>query len=334
MGIKAEAITKDANAIIGLIHEDDMAGFRQSLVETMTNISPWVWEGRFKTVEKGVRWFQGASTPALQEDGVTILWDGILLDVTSQKEAEERLRLQEAQLVGTSKLVALGEMAGGVAHEINTPLNAILFCAEQIQHSLKEENVDKDEMLELSGLILQTSQRIAKIVRGLKSFARDGSNEEFEAADIEVLIDETLSLCGQRMMQSGVKLTFVKPKDSIMASCRSVQMSQVILNLLNNSFDAVVGTKDPWIKLEIKSDSKMAYIVVTDSGAGLSAEVRAKLFQPFFTTKALGKGTGIGLSISRGIIEAHRGKLYVDQSSPNTKFIVEIPLEVQLQVAI
>ena len=332
LGVKSEKIVSDANAIIGLIHEDDMASFQESLVVTMRDLSPWHWEGRLRTENKGLRWFQGASTPFMQDDG-SILWDGLLLDITAQKEIEERLRMQDAKLASTSKLVALGEMAGGVAHEINTPLNAILLCADQIQSSLRDDTVDKQEMLEMSGLISETAQRIAKIVRGLKSFARDGSKEDLEDTDAEMLVDETLSLCRQRMEQNGVKLNFVKPAYPIVMNCRSIQIGQVILNLLNNSFDAVIGTVDPWIKLEIKSDGQIVYFEVTDSGPGLPAEVRARLFQPFFTTKEFGKGTGIGLSISKGIIESHHGEILVDDTSPNTKFVVAIPLDSQLSLA-
>ncbi len=332
LGVKSEEIVGNANAIIGLIHEDDMASFQESLVVTMRDLSPWHWEGRLRTANKGLRWFKGASSPVLQDDS-SILWDGLLLDITAQKETEERLRMQDAKLVATSKLVALGEMAGGVAHEINTPLNAILLCAEQIQSSIKDNNVDPNEMLEMSGLISETAQRIAKIVRGLKSFARDGSKEDLEDTDAEMLVDETLSLCRQRMEQNGVKLNFVKPQVPIMMYCRSIQISQVILNLLNNSFDAVVGTPEPWIKLEIKSDEHTVSFEVTDSGPGLSGEVKTRLFQPFFTTKEFGKGTGIGLSISKGIIESHHGKLFVDDSSPNTKFVVVIPSELLMKQA-
>lgn len=333
LGIMSEEIVRSANVIIDLIHEDDMASFQQSLVVTMQELSPWHWEGRFNTATKGLRWFKGASIPALQDDG-SILWDGILFDITSQKETEERLRLQDAKLAATSKLVALGEMAGGVAHEINTPLNAILFCAEQIQNSVKEEALDQDEVLEMSGLISETAQRIAKIVRGLKTFARDGSNEPLEEAELESLVDQTLSLCRERMELHGVKLIFEKAAVPTRVNCRSVQMGQVILNLLNNAFDAIVGTDNPWVKVGIRSSATSVFLEVTDSGQGLSEEVKAKLFQPFFTTKELGKGTGIGLSISRGIIEGHKGSITVDDNSPNTKFVIEIPFESQLQEAV
>lgn len=324
LGVDADSIYADAQAVISLVHKDDLASFEQSLLVTIQNLTPWRWEGRFWSREKGLRWFQGASTPVRQADG-SIIWDGILFDVTAQKEAEEKLRLQEAQLAGSSKLIALGEMAGGVAHEINTPLNAILFCAEQIQCSLKENSFDKRELSEMSELISETAQRIAKIVTGLKTFARDGSSEAFEVTSLETIVDQTLILCSQRMQQNGVRLEFIKPTDPIIVSCRTVQLGQVVLNLLNNAFDSVVDSKWPWIKIAIRADQYSAYIEVTDSGGGLTPEVRAKLFQPFFTTKGPGKGTGLGLSISKGIVEAHEGRLYVDESAPNTRFVVELP---------
>ena len=324
LGVTAEEIIKDASAIINLIHPDDVSSFQESLEITIKNLTPWRWEGRF-CAGNGFKWFQGGSTPLKENDG-SILWDGILFEITSQKEAEERLRFQEAQLASASKLVALGEMAGGVAHEINTPLNAILFCADQILNSLGEDSFEKDEIIEMSTLISETSQRIAKIVRGLKAFARDVSHEPMETVDLEGVIEESLDLCRQRLNQNGIDIKIVRPREPVLVHCRSVQLGQVLLNLINNSFDAVISTAEAWVIIEVKVEGSTVKIEVSDSGKGLSPSVVKKLFQPFFTTKGPGKGTGIGLSISKGIVESHEGSLYFDHASENTKFVIELPL--------
>lgn len=332
LGVSADAIIRDPQAIISLIHKDDMPAFEASLVKTISELSPWKWEGRFWAFGNTPLWFRGASSPVKQDDG-SIIWDGLLIDVTLQKEAEQKLKEQALQLAGTSKLVALGEMAAGVAHEINTPLNAILFCAEQIQSSIKANSVDKVEIEQMSEVIVETSQRIAKIVRGLKAVARDGSSDPLELTPIEWIVEQALSLCSYRILQNGINVDFVKPKMPIAIDCRAVQIGQVLLNLLNNAFDAIVDSENPWIKIEAKIDSFKVLIEVTDSGTGLTNEIRQKLFEPFFTTKGLGKGTGIGLSISQGIVKAHNGKMFLDETSPNTRFVVELPFKAESKAA-
>lgn len=115
------------------------------------------------------------------------------------------------------------------------------------------------------------------------------------------------------------------PHHEIKISCHPAQISQIILNLLNNSFDAVSVLEEKWVRLVVKENKNDVEIQVTDSGKGIPYEYQSKLTQPFFTTKASGKGTGLGLSISQVIAEAHHGELYLDKESKNTRFIVKLP---------
>jgi C4-dicarboxylate-specific signal transduction histidine kinase len=106
---------------------------------------------------------------------------------------------------------------------------------------------------------------------------------------------------------------------------RPVQLSQVFLNLLNNAFDAIEGAPSPWIRVELYSEDDFIEVSVTDSGPGVAKEIRSRIMEPFFTTKPLGKGTGLGLSVSAGIMKAHHGSLFLDETSPNTRFVVRMP---------
>ena len=108
-------------------------------------------------------------------------------------------------------------------------------------------------------------------------------------------------------------------------NCRSTQIEQVLLNLLSNSYDAIVNTPGPWILIVVKSNGQTAEISVTDSGKGIAPEIVSKIMQPFYTTKEVGKGTGLGLSISLGIIKSHHGEFYYDQNSKNTRFVIQLP---------
>ncbi|MEW6058238.1 MAG: ATP-binding protein [Bdellovibrionota bacterium] len=261
----------------------------------------------------------------------------------SLKREQERTReLQESQriiveqqqaLVTSSKMSALGEMAGGVAHEINNPLAAIKSLSSQIQEVLRDEQLDKKLLTEMASDVEKTTDRISKIVQGLRSFSRDGSKDPHQVVNVRQLIEETLSLCKERFKKSGIALTVDDFEQNLCFDGQSTQISQVILNLLNNAHDAISDLKDKWIKLSVSESSSWIEIRVTDCGAGIPKKNKDKIFQPFFTTKEIGKGTGMGLSISTGIIRSHHGELRLDQMSPNTCFVIRLPKKLSVKIA-
>lgn len=303
-----------------IVHQDDRQRTAGSATALRLGQPVTNFENRYLAKDGSVKWFTWSALFVASEGLVYAAGKNI----TEIKEKELLIEEQRAHMLAASKLASLGEMAGGVAHEINTPLNAILFCAEQIQSTAKE--IENEEVQELGGLVGETAQRISKIVKGLRAFARDGSFEEPETAEVQIVIEQALSLGRERIAQNGIELKVSYPTASCFIDCRSVQIGQVVLNLLNNAFDAVVGKPEPWISIDVAVLQEKVRIEVSDSGPGLPPEVRAKLFQPFFTTKGVGKGTGIGLSISKGIIESHDGSLFFDFASSNTKFIIELPV--------
>jgi signal transduction histidine kinase len=122
-----------------------------------------------------------------------------------------------------------------------------------------------------------------------------------------------------------VNLRVEVPNMNLMLECRPTQISQIILNFLNNSFDAVGKLPEKWIEVSVEELTNEIKIQVTDSGAGIDKSLENKIGQPFFTTKEPGKGTGLGLSVSRGLAEKHEGKIYLDKNCPNTRFVLLVP---------
>jgi C4-dicarboxylate-specific signal transduction histidine kinase len=122
-----------------------------------------------------------------------------------------------------------------------------------------------------------------------------------------------------------VNLDIVAVEDG-QVNCRPTQLSQVLLNLLSNAFDAVSALSEKWVRLTVTQEEQKLIIKVIDSGNGIPSDIAEKIMQPFFTTKVIGKGTGLGLSISRGIIESHEGALFYDPSEKNTTFVIELPI--------
>ncbi|MGE0763133.1 MAG: sensor histidine kinase [Bdellovibrionales bacterium] len=239
--------------------------------------------------------------------------------------ANQALIEAQSRLMNTTKMSALGEMAGGIAHEINTPLAVIQMRTEQLQEILLEhKDLDKNFVLQTAATILNTVKRISKVIKGMRNFARDGAADAMEKTSLNKIIADTLSLCQERFKDNGVELT-VEWGPDVEIECRFVEISQILLNLCNNAFDAVQNLSERWISISVKENQGSVEISVIDSGDGIPEKIRDKIMQPFFTTKRVDKGTGLGLSLSKRIAEGHGGKLILDHRSAHTHFVLCLP---------
>ena len=242
------------------------------------------------------------------------------------QEARSLVERQQVTLVQSAKMAALGAMAAGVAHEINNPLTIISGKASLLAEQLKKGPVDPKRLSDGFEVIEKTAIRIAKIVQGLRSFSRQEAVDPMHPVDMRAVIDDTLSLCRERFQRGGVQLEVdTAGRGPIMVNGRPGQISQVLLNLLQNSFDAVQEVERRWVTIRIEENEREAILEVIDSGKGVPVEHRHRLWEPFFTTKPVGQGTGLGLSISNGITQAHGGVLELDEESSNTCFRVRLP---------
>lgn len=225
----------------------------------------------------------------------------------------------ELKMIFTSKMASLGEMAGGIAHEINNPLAIISGKAEQVIKYLQSPEIDREKTIQALEKIEDTSFRISKIIKGLRSFSRAGEMDPSKETLVLELIEETLDLCRERIRSENIELVLDVEKE-LKLNCRITQIQQVIINLLNNSLDAIKHLEERWIRISAGRQGKQIFITITDSGKGIPKELADKIMNPFFTTKEVGKGTGLGLSISKRIMEAHNGRLIYNHDSPNTSF--------------
>lgn len=241
-------------------------------------------------------------------------------------ERTQELEVQRSNSTYSAKMVALGEMAGGIAHEINTPLSAISLTAGLLHEYIENNAFDREAFLKLTSRIESIVKRISNIILGLRKFSRDGSKDDFAPVPLSEILEDSLSFCRERFRENDVDLRIAADYKDLVINCRPVEISQVLVNLMNNSFDAIADMDNKWVEISAKTVNKQVVISVTDSGNGISAEVQNKIFQPFFTTKDVGSGTGLGLSISAGIISTHGGELEYDKTSPNTSFKIILPL--------
>jgi C4-dicarboxylate-specific signal transduction histidine kinase len=245
-------------------------------------------------------------------------------DISDRIAVEKASKAQQERMIAASKMSSLGEMAGAIAHEINNPLTIIIGKANMIRQQMEKGIAPVSTLLQDLERIEVTAQRIAKIVRGLRAFSRDSDFDPMEKMNVRQVLEDTVELCGEKFKIHAVDLQVnVKTDDQI--ECRPAQISQVIMNLLNNAYDAVELMDRPWVRLTATSTLEDVTIDVTDCGTGIPAQIVPKIMQPFFTTKERGKGTGLGLSISSNIVHDHHGALQFDASSPNTRFVVTLP---------
>lgn len=235
----------------------------------------------------------------------------------------EMLEEQRKQSIQSAKLTALGEMASNIAHEINNPLTVISTLAMITKFPTP---VDAREMKFNSNIdkIIQTVERIAKIVQSLRTFARDSYNDPVLPTSVQTILNTVFDLCLERLKNNQIDVR-IEPFTDMLINCREYQIVQVLMNLLNNSLDAMEGQKEKKINIKVIGNDKIVKIFVQDSGPKISDEIIEKMMNPFFTTKEMGKGTGLGLSISKGIVENHKGRFYFDKSESQTTFVIELP---------
>lgn len=260
-------------------------------------------------------------TPVVK-DGSRILV-GVIRDVTER-------RRQEAQLAHSAQLASLGEMAGGVAHEMSNPLAVVDGIVTAILNDfLSGIAPSKEELVSDLRNIKITVERIAKIVHGMRSLSQSERNKVFEATELDALIEETLSVCRERFAGAGIRVT-VSALPGCKPEVNPMQMGQAILNLLINAFDAIkeLPKERKWVTVRTaRSGENEVEISVVDGGDGIPREIASKIMLPFFTTKPIGSGTGMGLSITKNIVENHGGRLELDPTAENTTFVIRIPLK-------
>jgi signal transduction histidine kinase len=249
------------------------------------------------------------------------LHEEALTRLVGELESERRkLLLQQAQMVASAKMAALGEMAGGVAHEINNPLTAIKLLSGQLVVAAPSSSVAA-----MANKIKATVDRIARIIDALLRFSRESDSGPVEDTALNRIVDDTLDLCQARFKNRGVLLEVERAGEDVRARCNPVLVSQALLNLLNNAFDAVNGQVRPCVCVRVAHTDGCCQISVADNGPGVPETLRDRIFEPFFTTKPIGAGVGVGLSITKGIVEAQHGTLELTTGGQGACFSIRFP---------
>ncbi len=251
--------------------------------------------------------------------------------LTHNNELEEIIRArtiemdkQRATMINSSRLAALGEFSAGMSHEINNPLAVIIGKATICRNFVNKGLIASDYEIHFTKIV-EMCERISKIIKNLRSYARDGSNDPFVYFELNRFLADIGELTRLKLDKKAINFKMQNKCNAHHIYGKEIPLSQVIINLINNSADAVDENPEKWVELTISDTDSHVSFTVKDSGRGIPEHVQQKMMTPFYTTKEIGKGTGLGLSISKNIMEEHKGQLIYDKTSDHTCFIVTLP---------
>lgn len=251
--------------------------------------------------------------------------ENLLEQLSDKFELEQQLQQEKIKALQSSKLASLGELAAGVAHEINNPLTIAIGRIDLLIHKIGLNGSQGHELIHQLTSIRDANRRVASIVLSMRNLSRLKDDVELQNFTLKEFIEIVSPLYEPRLTFSDVKIEY-DLKECIIHADKG-EVSQVLLNLINNSIDAVKG--EPALKRLIRvyadSDEKYVLLKVENSGELIPQEIQDKIFEPFFTSKKVGEGTGLGLSLSRNIMERNGGSLYLDkQSAQKTVFVMKL----------
>jgi PAS domain S-box-containing protein len=261
-----------------------------------------------------VRWVQTVKRPIIDSDGSARQVLGASTDITQRKQTELELRRQRAELTHVARVSLMGELAASLAHELNQPLTAILSNAQAALRFMSSKPADLEEVREILQDIVKDNSRAGEVIRRMRALVKK-EELEFATLDLASLIGDVVMLVHSDAVLQNVRISLDFPDNLPSVRGDRVQLQQVLLNILLNAFDAMKECPVSERKVEVQAKRQVAHFIevtVIDRGPGLTADKLDKIFQPFFTTK--GEGLGMGLSISRSIIEAHGGRLWAENN--------------------
>jgi PAS domain S-box-containing protein len=332
-GYTSEDYASDQELWYRMVHEEDKEAVLELANKALFGIEVEPLEHRIIHRNGSIRWVRNTIVLSKDDRGRILSYDGLINDITALKKEKERSETKQRQLIQADKMVSLGTMVTGIAHEINNPTNFVLLNARFLQKVwddiypvMKEYakdhedfvvagfpmNKSKEKVLQSIEGILNGAMRIQKITKSLTNFARGDAGELDLPVNINNVIANAILLTNNVVKQSTKHFTAVYDKPLPIIKGNPQQLEQVIINLINNACQAVTDTEQ---KISVEAgmieDANFIFVRIEDEGAGIDRENLKHIFDPFFTTKRDSGGTGLGLYISYNIIRSHGGELLV-----------------------
>lgn len=312
-----------------LIHSLDFPAFERAIQSSVKNLSVFKWEGRLVGGNNVPKWVRVVSTPRFIDDVLT--WDGVFFDVDYEKNLEILVQKEKEISVQAMKAAAFGKLANGLAHEINNPLAIIKGICFVVERKSKKPGFDLLELNHMLSTVSENVDRITRIMSSLQGLAVSGQRQALEITTLGNILETAEVMVTDDLKRASIDLQ-IDAEKSITLRCRCTSVSRAIANLFLNSCEALAGTENPWIKIHARENSGTLTITVTDSGYGIKLEDRPFVMDPFYTTKNVGEGNGLGLAVSRAVLEDHEGSIELDTTNKHTTFVISLPTLIDTKV--
>jgi PAS domain S-box-containing protein len=312
------------------IHPDDSRELISKWGTSLATGAPFENEARHRAANGAYRWFLMRAVPLRDKHGKILKWYGTLTDIEDRKRAEqerEKVRQLQADLAHENRISMMGELTASLSHELRQPITAAITNAATCLRWLTRDRPNVEEARKATQRIMKDGNRAAEIMDRLRSFYKKGAPPERELVDVNVVVREILVLLRSAANRGSIDMRTNLASELPTVTADRVQLQQVLMNLMLNGIEAMKDTGgELTVKTELDGDSHLL-ISVSDTGVGLPSDKSDQIFSAFFTTKA--QGSGMGLAISRSIVESHGGRLWANSNDGRgATFYFTLPVEV------
>jgi two-component system sensor kinase FixL len=306
----------DLDRFKNVLHPEDRPRVLEAVENTLRTGADYEAEYRVILPQGQLRWIAGRGQVEFDRDGQPVRLRGAALDITNRKQAELEAARHRNEMAHLSRVTTLGELSGSLAHELNRPLGAILSNAQAAQRMLANGGVDVAEFREILNDIVSENKRAAEVIRRLRLWLQKGEVQH-QSLPINKVVRDVLKLMRTDLISQNVSVDTELARNLPIVTGDPVQLQQVLVNLVVNACDAMADcdTRERRLRIRtgIENGGDAVIVSVTDRGGGIQVKEAEQMFEPFFTTKA--KGMGLGLSVCRTIIAAHRGRLWATNNA-------------------
>jgi PAS domain S-box-containing protein len=296
------------------IHPEDLPGVIDAFTQAIVTGRPYEFPARFRRSDGVYRWFQDRGFPRRDKNGDIARWYLLMTDIDDQKRTEEALRQAQSDLARINRVTTMGELAASLGHELSQPISGAMTNANVGLRMLGSDNLNLDEVRKVFARIIRDAQRATEIIGRIRAQFEKGAASP-QTLEVNEIIPETVALLRDEAVRYNISVQMVLAADLPQIVGDRVQLQQVMMNLIVNSIEAMKGIQGirELIIQSGRAENEQILVSISDTGVGVPPQLLEQIFDPFFTTKA--GGTGMGLRISRSIIESHGGRLRTVGSS-------------------